>query len=184
VISQKNKQGWRNPWVFGLLAVMLSGVLINARFFWNVMHHPTRVLDDDYTVREHNKYDAKWLQEQAERTTLGWQTKFYSPQRLENDPIANAEAARFILMANPAEMHFELNDDKGSPIQEVQVKIDAQWPGDPSHDFKTIFHATTPGHYVGSMDFPRAGNWDLIIMADKDGREFKMEQKVFVSISK
>lgn len=184
MISQKNKQGWRNPWVFGLLAVMLSGVLINIRFFWNVTQHPTRVLDDDYTVREHNKYDAKWLQEQSERTTLGWKTSLHSPQRLENDPMASAEAARFILMANPAEMQFDLNDDEGNPIQDAVVKIDAQWPGNPAYDFITEFHAAKPGHYVANMNFSRAGNWDLIIKADKDGREFKMEQKVFVSISK
>ncbi len=184
MISQKNKQGWRNPWVFGLLAVMLSGVLINARFFWNVTQHPTRVLDDEYSVREHNKYDAKWLQEQAERTTLGWKTALHSPQRLENDPLAVGEAARFILMDSPAEMRFELNDSAGKPIADARVVIDAQWPGNPAFDFQTDFKATSPGHYMADMKFSRAGNWDLIIKADKDGREFKMEQKVFVATPK
>lgn len=184
MISQKNKQGWRNPWVFGLLAVILSGVLINIKFFWNVTQHPTRVLDENYTVKAHNKYDAKWLQEQAERSTLGWQTRLHSPQRLENDPQATADAARFILLASPAEMQFELKDANGNPIEDAQVEIDAQWPGDPKFDFNTKFKPTSPGQYLGSMEFPRAGNWDLVIKANKDGREFDMEQKIFVAIPK
>ena len=184
MISQKNKQGWRNPWVFGLLAVMLSGVLINARFLWNVLHHPTRVLDDNYTVREHNKYDAKWLQEQAERSTLGWKTRLTSPQRLQNDAMAQGEADRFILMASPADLILELYDRDGKPILDANVTITSQWPGDPSFDFKTVFNATTPGHYLGSMKFSRAGNWDLIIKAGLKDRDFDMEQKVFVSVPK
>jgi len=40
MISQKNKQGWRNPWVLGLLAIILSGVLINGRMLWSVLESP------------------------------------------------------------------------------------------------------------------------------------------------
>lgn len=184
MLSQKNKQGWRNPWVFGLIAVILSGVLINAKFFWNVTQHPTRVLDENYTVKAHNKYDAKWLQEQAERSTLGWKIRLHSPQRLENDPLATPDADRFILLASPAELQFELKDASGNPIEGAQVEIDAQWPGDPKYDFNTKFQAASAGRYAGNMNFPRAGNWDLIIKANKDGREFDMEQKIFVAIPK
>lgn len=184
MISQKNKQGWRNPWVLGLLAVILSGVLINARMLWNVLHHPTRLLDDNYSVKAHNQYDAKWVQEQAERSTLGWQAKLHSPQQLQNDSQAIPSAARFILIASPAELKFELNDRDGKPVQGVQVEINAQWPGDPTFDFKGALYEAAPGHYVGSMKFPRAGNWDLLIRAQLDDRQFDTEQKVFVSIPK
>lgn len=184
MISQKNKQGWRNPWVLGLLAIVLSGVLINGRFLWNVFHHPTRLLDDNYSVKAHNQYDAKWVQQQAERSTLGWQAKLHSPQQLQNDSQAIASAKRFILLASPAEMKFELHDRDGQPVQGVQVEINAQWPGDPTFDFKDTLHETTPGHYEGSMKFPRAGNWDLLIRAQLEDRQFDTEQKVFIAIPK
>lgn len=184
MISQKNKQGWRNPWVFGLLIVVLSGVLINARMLWNVLHHPTRVLDDNYSVKAHNQYDAKWVQQQAERSTLGWQAKLHSPQQLQNDSQAMVSAARFILLASPAELRLQLNDRDGNPIHGVQVEINAQWPGDPTFDFKGVLYEVTPGHYEGSMKFPRAGNWDLLIKAQLVDRQFEMEQKVFVAIPK
>ncbi len=184
MISQKNKQGWRNPWVFGLLTVVLAGVLINARMFWNVMHHPTRLLDDHYSVKAHNQYDAKWLQEQAERSTLGWRAKLDSPHRLQNDPMVVAYADRFILLASPANLKLQLNDREGKPVQGGIVHIKAQWPGDPNFDFKAELHETASGFYEGDVLFPRAGNWDLLIRAELDGRPFDMEQKVFVAIPK
>ena len=184
MISQKNKKGWRNPWVFGLLAIMASGVLINARFLWNVLHNPVRVLDDNYSVKSHNQYDAKWLQQQAERSTLGWKPSLHSAQQLQNDSLVSADAARFILMASPADVTFELLDKAGLPVQGAQVTINAQWPGDPTFDFKDTLHEVSPGQYQGSLKFSRAGNWDLIIHSVRDGSEFESEQKVFIAISK
>ena len=184
MISQKNKEGWRNPWVFGLLAVIFAGVLINARMLWNVMNHPTRLLDENYSVKNHDKKDAMWVQQQAERSTLGWQARLHSPQRLQNDSLAAEGSARFILLATPAQLNFELNDRDGKAIQGGQVTIVAQWPGDPAFDATATLNETTPGHYEGSMLFPRAGNWDLIIKARYNGREFEMEQKVFVAVPK
>jgi len=184
MISQKNKQGWRNPWVLGLLLVVLSGVLINAKMLWNVSEHPTRLLDEDYNVKAHNQFDAKWVQQQAERSTLGWEAKLHSPHRLQNDSEATKNAARFILMASPANMELLLKDHDGNPVRSGLVIIDAQWPGDPKFDFKSELHEASPGKYKGDMKFPRAGNWDLLIKVESDKRLFEMEQKVFVAISK
>lgn len=184
MISQKNKQGWRNPWVFGLLTVVLAGVLINGRMLWNVLHHPTRLLDDNYSVKNHDKNDAQWVQQQAERSTLGWQAKLHSPQRLQNDSLASTATARFLLVGNPAQFKLELNDRSGVPILGGKVLINAQWPGDPAFDFKAELHEVAPGQYDGEMAFPRPGNWDLLIRAESDGRPFDMEQKVFVAATK
>ncbi|MDP1594963.1 MAG: FixH family protein [Gallionella sp.] len=184
MISQKNKQGWRNPWVLGLLVIILSGVLINGRMLWNVIHHPMRLLDENYTVKAHNQYDAKWMQQQAERSTLGWQASLHSPQQLQNDPLTASDAARFIVIANPVDFKFDLKDREGQPISDGKVDIEAQWPGDPSFDFKGSLHTVAAGRYEGSMNFPRAGNWDILIRAEHDGRHFDMEEKLFVSIPK
>jgi nitrogen fixation protein FixH len=64
------------------------------------------------------------------------------------------------------------------------VQINAQWPGDPKFDTTITLHETSAGHYEGSMNFPRPGNWDMLINATQSGRVFATEQKVFVSVSK
>jgi hypothetical protein len=184
MLSQKNKQGWRNPWVWGLLSLVFVGVLTNARMVWNVVNHPTRLLDDNYSVRGHNEHDAKWVQQQAERSTLAWQAKLHSPQRLENDSMALPSATKFILTASPAQFDFELADKDGTPLQGGVVTVNAQWPGNPDFDFKSSMSESSAGRYTGQVNFSRAGNWDLLIRVQRNDSIFDMEQKVFVSISK
>ncbi len=180
MISQKNKQGWRNPWVIGLGLVVLSGVLTNARMVWNVVNYPMRLLDDNYSVKAHNQYDAKWVQQQSERSTLGWKANIHSSQRLKNDPLATGIYARFFIMASPAPFRLELNDQEGQPIQGGIVELNAQWPANPKFDSSATLHETAAGVYEGSLEFTRPGNWDVLIKAQLDGRPFEMEQRVYV----
>jgi len=182
MISQKNKQGWRNPWVIGLALIVLSGVLTNARMVWNVVHYPMRLLDDDYSVKSHNQYDAKWVQQQSERSTLGWNVNIHSSQRLKNDPLAEGIYARFLIMATPAPFKLELSDHEGNPIQGGQIKLNAQWPANPDFDTSSTLYETAAGVYEGSLEFSRPGNWDVLINAQLDGRPFEMEQRVYVVI--
>lgn len=184
MISQHNKQAWRNPWVFGLLAVVLSGVLINAKFFWNVTQHPTRVLDEKYSVREHNQQDAKWAQQQAARSDLGWHASLHAVEQLVNDEQSTPDAARFVVLASPATFKLDVADRDNHPIHAAQVNVDVQWPSDAALDIKAKLFETTPGHYEGAIKFPRAGNWDLLVNVSQNGQEFDMEQRVFVAISK
>ena len=184
MFSQKNKQGWRNPWVIGLLMVVFAGVLINARMLWNVAHNPTRLLDENYSVKNHDKHDAAWVQQQAERSTLGWQIKLSSVQQLPNDPLALPELARFILAANPSVMNLEIKDRNGQYITGGEVTINAEWPGDPNFDFPTTLKEQSAGIYQGEIKFPRPGNWDLVFKVKRNGSEFEMEQKVFAAFAK
>jgi hypothetical protein len=181
MISQNNKQGWRNPWVFGLGAIVLSGVLINAHLLWKIANNPVRLLDESYTVKNHNQYDAKWVQQQASRSTLGWQAKLHSPNQLVNDPDAAENMTRFIVTTTPALMQLELRNKDGLLVQGGKVEILAQWPGAPAYDTSVQLNEVAPGKYEGMMKFSRPGNWDLIIKATHNESQFEMEQKVFVA---
>jgi nitrogen fixation protein FixH len=108
----------------------------------------------------------------------------HSPQQLENDSMATPSSLRFVVLASPAQFKLELKDREGKPVHGGQVTIEAQWPGDPTFDFKGILNEIEPGMYAGDMKFSRAGNWDLLISAQLEGQQFAMEQKVFVEISK
>lgn len=181
MISQNNK-GWLNPWVFALAAILMVALVKNANVVWDSFQHPVRMLDESYSVKS-RKEEAKWVQQQAERTSLGWQARLHSAQQLKNDSMATPSAARFILTANPALFQFELNDRDGKPLQGAKVGIDAQWPGGKSFDVNGALHESAPGHYEGSLTFPRAGNWDLVIKAEHNNSLFNLEQKVFVAVA-
>jgi len=79
---------------------------------------------------------------------------------------------------------FSLNDKDGKPVQGGKVDIKAQWPGDPTYDFAGSLKEVSAGNYEGKLTFSRAGNWDLLISAERDGREFDTEQKIFVAFPK
>lgn len=182
MISQSSKQGIRNPWVLGFAAIVLSGVLVNVYLVWNVMHNPVRLLDDAYSVKNHNKAEAKWVQQQAARNALGWQARLHSSQQLQ-DSSQTGNMARFVLAANPAKIQLELNDREGKPVPGSQVEVTAQWPGNASHDFSAALHEVAHGRYESSLIFPKAGNWDLHIKAQQGSHLFEMEQRVFVATS-
>lgn len=183
MISQNNKQGWRNPWLLALIVIILIALANNGRMLWDAAHHRPRMLDETYNVKSH-KEEAKWVQQQAERTTLGWQAALRSPQRLKNDSLATPEAARFILVGSPAEFQLELSDKDGKPLSGAQVTLAAQWPGGQADDFSGALREVSAGRYAGNLTFPRTGNWDLAIKAQQDGRLFTLEQKVFVAVAK
>ena len=184
MISQSNKQGWRNPWMLGFAAIVLCGVLVNVYLLWNVMRTPVRLLDDVYSVKNHDKQDAKWVQQQAGRATLGWQAKLHSPQQAPGDDRKTQDTDHFVLTANPATIELALNDRDGKPVQGGQVVVTAQWPGNAAQDFSATLYEVAAGLYQGSLNFPRAGRWDLLIKTQRDGHLFELEQKVFVAASK
>lgn len=182
MFSQSSKQGIRNPWVLGFAAIVLSGVLVNVYLVWNVMHNPVRLLDDAYSVNNHNKAEAKWVQQQAARNALGWQARLHFPQQIQGGDQQKHEA-HIVLADNPAKIRLELSDREGKSVLGGQVAITAQWPGNASHDFSVALHEVAQGQYENSMSFPKAGNWDLHIKAQQGGHLFEMEQRVFVAKS-
>lgn len=181
MISQKNK-GWNNPWVIGIGVFILTGVSLTSHMVWTAFNYPVRLLDESYSVKAHNQFDAKWVQQQAERSTLGWRVKLYSPQQLQYDATVPESAVRFIVMASPAQFKVELNNRDGQPVQGGQVTINPQWPGASEFDTDITLHEVTPGIYEGVVNFSRPGNWDILIKAQHQGSLFEMEQRVFVAI--
>lgn len=181
MISQKNK-GWSNPWVIGIGVFILTGVSLTSHMVWTAFNNPARLLDENYSVKGHNQYDAKWVQQQAERSTLGWRAKLHSPQQLANDPLAAESALRFVLTASRAQFKLELSNRDGKPVQGGQVTINSQWPGAPEFDTGATLHEAAPGIYEGAVNFSRPGNWDVLIKAQHQGSLFEMEQRIFVAI--
>lgn len=182
LISQSHKQGWRNPWLLGLLAAVLAAVVINiGGIFWNITQHPANVLDAAYSVKDHDKNVAQWVNQQAQRSTLDWHATLRSPQRIANDPEALPERAGFLLNATPTQFEMQLNDATGKPLSGAAIKVKVQWPGNAARDFAVDFHEAGAGLYTGEIAFPHSGNWDLQINALHQGSTFVMEQRVFVA---
>ena len=128
MISQSSKQGIRNPWVLGFAAIVLSGVLVNVYLVWNVMHNPVRLLDDAYSVKNHNKAEAKWVQQQAARNALGWQARLHFPQQIQGGGQQNQRKT--------ADLRQHQNPDQGANHPGRQQKRIGMTVGVVTHRFK------------------------------------------------
>lgn len=179
MFSQKNK-GWRNPWVLALLVIVLSGVMINGLMIWNVTHNPMRLLDDHYSVKDHERGEADWVKEQNARSSLGWQAEMASLDQKPNDPATPPKKRRFMLGANPARFSVSLHDADGKPLTGAEVLITEQWPAKAELDTQVPLHESAPGEYSGMLSFSRPGNWDLRLQVNHSGTLYEKEQRVFV----
>lgn len=180
MISQKHKQGWRNPWVFALAAIVITSLSVNARLIWQASQSKGRVLDTDYSVKSH-KHDAEWVEQEAKRNALGWHTHMHSDQEVGNDPDALPRLQRFVLGAAPAVLQYDLTDRAGQPLVGAEVTVQAMWPSDSSADQTLKMNETRPGHYEAKIDLDRKGYWDLRFTAKREKDDFVTEQKIFVA---
>lgn len=179
LISQKNKQGLRNPWVAGLAVVLLVAVLANSKMIWSAFHVQVRLLDENFSVKDHKTLPTE-AEQDAQRYVGGWKASLHSPQQLKNDSEEMDAAGRFILLESPSSLQIDLGDAEGKPVQGEKVTITAQWPSDSSQDFTSTMFETASGHYEGTLQFPRQGNWDLKVMANHNQASYAVEQRVFV----
>ncbi|MDD2776183.1 MAG: FixH family protein [Gallionella sp.] len=164
MISQSNKKGWRNPWLFGLLGLVLSGVAINVVFVLNSLDKGRSTLvDEEYNTRNH-KTDAVFLKEIEAQSILAWKTTIKQP--------------KFVPLNVPQPYEIAVADLKGVPVS-GQMEVMAYRASDAAKDFKVAFKETSPGHYQGFMNFALKGYWKLRIRVVRDKDVFVTESEKF-----
>jgi hypothetical protein len=164
MISQSNKKGWRNPWLFGLLGLVLSGVAINVVFVLNSLDSSRSTLvDEEYNTRNH-KTDGVFLKEIEAQGVLAWKTTLKQP--------------KFVALNVAAPYEISVSDPKGVPVS-GQMEVTAYRASDAAKDFKVAFKETSPGHYQGFMSYSLKGYWKLRIRVVRDTDVFETESNKF-----
>ena len=164
MISQSNKKGWRNPWLFGLLGLVLSGVVINVVFVIHSLDSSRSTLvDEEYNTRNH-KTDAVFLKEIEAQSILAWKTTIKQP--------------KFVPLNVPQPYEIAVVDLKGVPVS-GQMEVTAYRASDAAKDFKVTFKETAPGHYQGFMNFALKGYWKLRIRLVRDKDVYATESEKF-----
>lgn len=164
MISQYNKKGWRNPWVFGLIALILSGVCINGVFVWNALKDSRSTLvDQEYNTRN-RKTDAAFVKEIEAQNALGWKTTIKQP--------------KVVGLAIPVLYEISLTDRQGLPVS-GRMEVSAYRASDASKDFVTPFKEVSLGNYQGQISFPLKGYWKLRIRVVRAKDVFETESDKF-----
>lgn len=147
MISQSNKSGFRNPWVWGMLAVLTVVLSVNATFIWFAIKgtsHSTLV-ERDYKTKD-RKSNEEELTAISTQQMLAWQTEMKKPKS--------------VVLGTPAAYEIGIKDRDGVPVSGT-LEVVAYRASDASKDFSTTFKEITPGIYQGHITFPLKGYWEL-----------------------
>ena len=146
LISQQNRRGLRNPWVLGMLALILVVLIVNATFIWlSTQDNRSTLVDREYKSRD-RKTGTEFLNELGTRQAMGWQVTVKRPPAAIKD--------------EPVMYDITVNDREGKPVSGEMI-VEAYRAADAKRDFDTRFKEVSVGAYQGFISFPLKGYWEL-----------------------
>lgn len=166
MISQDHKSGLRNPWLLGMLALIVLVLGVNAGFIWFATHNQSSLVDREYKTKD-RKTNAQILSELGRQRTLAWQTTIKKP----SEPV----------QGQPVMYEISVVDKEGRPVS-GEMKVEAYRASDASKDFFTAFKEVAAGNYQGYISFPLKGYWELHIHLKRGNDEFVVNTERFMVV--
>lgn len=159
MISQDHKYGLRNPWLLGILALIVLVAGVNTVFIWFATNNPSAVVDREYKTKD-RKTNAQVLSELGRQQALAWQTTINKP----GEPV----------QGQPIMYEISVVDKEGRSVS-GEMAVEAYRAADASKDFSTAFKEVSAGNYQGYITFPLKGYWELHIHLKRGTDEFSVE---------
>ena len=147
MISQENKKGLRNPWLLGMIGLIILVLGVNGTFIWLATHNRSTLVDRDYNTRD-RKSNAAVVSDLQGQKALAWKATLKQPKA--------------VIVGSPAGYEVSVVDREGVPVDGT-VEVSAYRASDESKDFSTTFSEVSPGNYQGFISFPLKGYWELRI---------------------
>lgn len=164
MISQKNKEGFRNPWPLGMIGLIVLVLGVNGTFMWFASHNRSTLVDRDYSTKD-RKSNAALIGDLQEKKALAWKTTMKLPKS--------------VVAGSPAGYEISVADPKGLPV-EGAMEVEAYRASDEQKDFTTAFREVSPGNYQGNISFPLKGYWELRIRVKRGEDTFEVGSDRFM----
>lgn len=165
MISQNNKSGLRNPWMWAAIALIVVVLGVNITFItFSAGSGRSTLVEEDYKTKD-RKANDELLKELREQQSLAWQTSIKPPKEL--------------VMGIPASYEIGVTDRDGKPVSGV-MEVEAYRASDSSKDFTVPFTEVAPGLYQGAINFPLKGYWELRIRVKRGESAFKVQTDRFM----
>lgn len=167
MISQENKKGLRNPWLLGMIGLIILVLGVNGTFIWLATHNRSTLVDRDYSTKDRKSNDAV-VSDLQEQKALAWKTSIRQPKSL--------------VIGSPAGYEISVVDREGVPVNGT-MEVEAYRAADESKDFTTAFREVSPGNYQGYISFPLKGYWELRIRVKRGKDVFEAGTDKFMVAS-
>jgi nitrogen fixation protein FixH len=164
MISQDHKSGLRNPWLLGMLLLIVLVLGVNATFIWFATHNQSMLIDREYKTKD-RKTNTQMLSELGKQQVLGWQTSINKP--------------KILVQGQPTMYEISVVDKSGQPVS-GEMEVEAYRAADASKDFITTFKEVSSGNYQGYVSFPLKGYWELHIHLKRGNDEFAVDTERFM----
>jgi len=158
MISQTNKTGLRNPWLLGMLGLIVLVLGVNGTFIWYATHNRSTLVERDYSTKD-RKSNAAVVNDLQAQKALAWKTTIKQP--------------RAIAMNSPVAYEISVLDHENAPVSGT-MEVGAYRASDASKDFTTAFKEVSPGNYQGYISFPLKGYWELRIRVKRSEDVFSV----------
>ncbi len=164
MISQHNKAGLRNPWLLGMLGLIVLVLGVNITLVWYSTHHRSTLVEREYSTKDRRTNDDILREIQAQRE-LAWQTTIKRPKD--------------VVTGTPLAYEVSVLDREGRPVSGT-LEVLAYRPSDETKDFTTAFKEVSPGTYQGYINFPLKGWWELHVRVKRGDDAFGVNTERFM----
>ena len=163
MLSQKNKQNWRNPWFVGLIGIVVTAVLVNTVLIWKAYHNRSTLVDHEYSTLD-RKSETETIDDIQAQSALGWKVTIKLPKKL--------------VRATPGSFEIDVVDHQGVAVS-GNMEVVAYRSADAEKDFSVPFTETSSGKYQGYISFPLKGFWELRIRLKRANDVFEVGSSKF-----
>lgn len=164
-ISQHSRTAFRNPWVLGMLGILVTFLSVNAYMISMAYLYPPALVDKNFYIKG-REIEQKILSRRAEWESLGWRLDIKTPQ--------------LILMGQTESYRLMIHDREGKPVSGAAITLLAQRPVESNDDFGVQMIESVPGQYLAEVALPQAGLWDLVTEIDYSGQTYSQSLRINV----
>jgi nitrogen fixation protein FixH len=163
-MAKERKDGWWYPWIFvGGFAVIIT---VNGIMMYFAFTSWTGLETKEHYVKG-LAYDAN-VEGARKQADLGWTVK------LSIDSEAVDDKKRKV------SFETQFLDDQGNPVAPLNARAFFVRPTSEGLDKELTAQLTAPGIVSGEVVLDLAGQWDVRIHAESQGRQYQHVQRVII----
>jgi len=159
-ISPRGRRRSLIPLLFA--AAMLPVIVANAALAYFAIRS-TPSLVSAHPFEDGRTYNRE-IAAAAAQDALGWTAELNVPSRA--------------LVPNPIQLN--MTDRSGVPVSGLAIELRAWRPVGVAPDLRTRLLENGPGQYTAQLTLPLTGQWQLDLVAKKDGDEYVLGRRIIV----
>ncbi len=164
MLSEQVKSDLKNPWLRGVIAIVVVTVSVNIGFISYAFWFPPNLVVKDYYEKGKNYFHNAEIRRQESATA--WRLQLLVPEHTKLD---HQQMYRVYVV-----------DHAGQPVRHGRVTLFAYRPSNAQDDFRVELPYADIGTFAAKVRFSLPGHWDLIARITAGDRQYDVAKRIFV----